>query len=171
MSFTIRRGTLNDVEVIAELLTEVQRLHAAALPHFFKEPPSDGLSADVVHTFVENPENLIFLAEERDADSLPDAHRVVVGYLCAAVRSVDENTFTYANKTCHIEHLSVRPDRQHAGHGSRLMQAVRAYAEEQGATILSLDVWDFNQKAQRFFQGQGYVPARHRLVIWSGMEE
>ena len=165
---SIRRGTLDDLAVIAELLAYVQRIHADALPHFFKQPQAEDLSSEVVRTFVECPGNLILLAEECDSESDNDALPVVVGYMCAVIKSANENPFAYANKACHIEHVSVRPDRQGAGHGARLMQAVRTYAQEQGANMLTLDVWDFNTKAQLFFQGQGYTHARHRMVIWGG---
>ncbi|MEZ4657451.1 MAG: GNAT family N-acetyltransferase [Caldilineaceae bacterium] len=166
MITSVRRGTIDDLAVMAELLVDVQRLHAEALPHFFKPPQAGGFSEDVVRGFVDDPNNVVFLAEEQDGDAPP----VVVGYLCAVLKNSAENPFAYARTTCHIEHLSVRPDRQGAGHGNRLMQAVRTYAQEQGATILSLSVWDFNKKAQRFFQAQGYVPASHRMVIWGERE-
>ena len=163
MKSSIRRGTMEDVEVIAQLLVDVQQLHADALPHFFKQPQADGFPPEMVRKMMEEPDNVILLAEEHEGTTPP----TVVGYLLAVVKSTDENPFAYARKACHIEHLSVRPDRQGAGHGARLMRAARAYAAEQDATMITLDVWDFNKKAQRFFQSQGYVPARHRMVIWA----
>jgi len=55
--------------------------------------------------------------------------------------------------------------------GQALMQAALKIAQDQGISILALDVWSFNTKARAFFAAQGF--AVYNETLWlhlSGQE-
>jgi hypothetical protein len=58
----------------------------------------------------------------------------------------------------HLHHISVRPAYRRKGVASVLLDSVRAAADEIDISLVTLQVWSFNEAAQAFFRRQG----RHR---------
>jgi ribosomal protein S18 acetylase RimI-like enzyme len=154
MNKAVRRVGEADAKTLSLLNTDVQNLHASALPERFKPPGPDTFSEAAVRTLLANPNNLIFIAE---VDSEP------AGYAYAEIVRLAETPIRRGWDEVHLHHLSVRPAFRRMGFASALLDAVRAAAGEIGIDLLTLQVWTFNEDAQAFFRRQGFTPYMARL--------
>lgn len=152
----IRKATKHDAASISTLNADVQKLHADAHPHLFKQPSPELFSREAAEELLTNPDNCIYLAE---------VDGKAVGYIYAEVRHASENPFFHARSQVYVHQLSVKPDHQKQGHGEKLIQAVKDLAQEQGITTIGLDVWSFNTQASRFFESQGFTVFNQRMWL------
>lgn len=152
---TIRQATVADVERIAALTADVQRLHATALPHIFKQP-GPHFMVEQLRTWLLDPKRICLLAEQEGT---------IAGYSFLEIQERPEGEATHPRLVLHVEHLAVHPAAQRQGYGGQLIAAAKAAAQELGITRLTLQVWAFNQAAQDFFRSQGFVPAGHSMWL------
>jgi ribosomal protein S18 acetylase RimI-like enzyme len=156
MPIAVRKATTADAEILSSLNVDVQTIHWSAFPTRFKPPGPDTFPPTAAAALLAQPDNLVFVAE---VDSRP------VGYAYAQVVHRPETAFSYAEDLVHVHHISVRPSHRKQGLGRALLDAVRSAASERGMTVLTLDVWTFNEDARSFFRRQGFTPYNERL--WS----
>jgi shikimate dehydrogenase len=152
----VRFASPDDVPSIRELNAYVQQLHADALPGFFKRPSATSFSAEFVLEIMARPDTVMFLAEQGDR---------AVGYIYADVTPAMETSSTYTFDRLHIHHIAVLPEAQGHGCGTALIEAAKQEARRRGIPRLSLATWDFNRRAQRFFESQGFVYYGHRMWL------
>jgi ribosomal protein S18 acetylase RimI-like enzyme len=156
MKPTIRTATAADAALLSSLNSDVQQLHADAMPWWFKPPGPETFPPAAAAAVLARPENLVFLAE---VGSEP------AGYAYAEVVQRPESPFSRAYRMVYLHHLSVRPAWRRRGIGEALVQAVRTAAVERGIALLALDVWSFNDTARAFFRRQGFATYNERM--WS----
>jgi GNAT superfamily N-acetyltransferase len=154
MPITVRSATSADAELLSSLNAEVQAIHAAALPWWFK-PPEPGAGAPAMAGLVANPGNLVFVAE---IDTAP------AGYAYASVARHAETPWRRAYEMIYVHQIGVRAAFRRRGVGAALLGAVRAAAASRNVALLALDVWSFNADARAYFQSQGFAPYNERLV-------
>jgi ribosomal protein S18 acetylase RimI-like enzyme len=154
MPIAVRKATTADAETVSSLNVDVQTIHWSAFPTRFKPPGSDTFPPTAAAALLAQPDNLVFVAEIGSAP---------VGYAYAQVVYRPETPFSYAENLVHLHHISVRPSYRNQGVGCSLMDAVRSAASERGMTVLTLDVWTFNENARSFFRRQGFTPYNERL--------
>ena len=160
MVVAVRRGTSSDMELLSSLDAEVHAIHAAALPWAFKSPGPPAFPPDRAAELMDNPDNLVFIAE---IDAEP------VGCIWAGVVRRAETPWRPAREMVYVNLNSVRAAHRRRGVGAALMAAVRAEAASRNVALLGLDVWSFNADARAFFQSQGFAPYNERL--WSRVGE
>jgi ribosomal protein S18 acetylase RimI-like enzyme len=156
MNKTVRRAGGADARALSLLNSDVQNLHASALPERFKPPGPDTFPETFARTLIATPGNLVFIAE---VDSEP------AGYAYAEIVHMSETPLRHAWDEVHLHHISVRPAFRRNGVASALLDALRAAACEYGVGLVTLQVWSFNEDAQAFFRRQGFTPYMARL--WS----
>jgi ribosomal protein S18 acetylase RimI-like enzyme len=159
MSIAVRRATTKDAALIATLIADVQALHAAALPRFFKPADKISYAADAAEVLA-NPERLIFIAYVADEPA---------GFIHAQMIHQAETSLICAQHTLYIHTISVRPNYRRRGVGSALMAAVRAAGKSMRIERLVLDVWTFNEAARAFFRRQGLTACCERYVTASDL--
>jgi shikimate dehydrogenase len=150
----VRPARLDDADRISELNAYVQRLHAEMLPTFFKQPSATTFPAEYVLEIMARADTVMFVAEWGDK---------VVGYLYGDVTPAMETSSTYTFDRFHIHHIAVVPAAQGHSCGTALIDAAKQEAQRRGISRLSLSTWDFNRRAQRFFESQGFVYYGHRM--------
>jgi GNAT superfamily N-acetyltransferase len=150
----IRRATAADAEAVSSLNADVQALHAAHLPWWFKPPGPESFPPAAAVAVIAESKNLVFLAVMGEE---------AVGYLYAEVIRQKETPLRYAYDMVYIHHISVRPAYRGQGIGSALVEAVRAAAAEVGIALLATDTLFFNARAQAFFRRHGFTPFTERL--------
>lgn len=151
----IRLATGEDAGILAGLNQDVQRIHADAMPHRFKQ--SDDLTPfrkDFEERILGNPNGYTFIAE---VDGNP------AGYISALIIQRPENAYTYAMRFVHIDQISVRPAFRKQGCGRALMQAVFDLAKREGIACVTLDTWAFNTEAHKFFARMGFEVFNYRM--------
>ena len=154
MTTVIRRASAADADLLSSLNTDVQAIHASALPWHFKPPGPDTFPPAAAAAVLAQPDNLVFIAE---IDSLP------AGYAYAEIVRRPESSFHYAYEMVHLHHISVSPTWRRQGCGRALLDAVRTAASKTGIDLMTLDVWTFNEEARAFFQRRGFTSWSERL--------
>jgi GNAT superfamily N-acetyltransferase len=156
MPITVRSATSADAELLSALNAEVQAIHAAALPSWFKQPGAQAFSFPVA----DNSNNLVLVAEVGPTPA---------GYVYASVSRHAETPWRFAYEMIYLNQIGVRAAHRRRGVGAALIAAVRAEAASRNVALLGLDVWSFNADAKAFFQRQGFAPYNERL--WSQVGE
>lgn len=153
----IRKATIEDAAILSALNVDVQRIHADALPHIFKQPTSDDFAQDFMREQLADREHNYFFIAEQNGEA--------VGYICARIIERPDNPFMFAWKRLLIDQISVKPAYQGRGTGNLLIQAVRNLAKDRGIGTIALECWEFNQAAQRFFHSQGFHTVNQRMWL------
>lgn len=135
---------------------DVQRIHAAALPHLFKPPAGDVFPPSLILEWLADPNTFIFLGE-LDGQA--------IGYIYVEIWDQRETSWRYASQSVYVHHISIKPEYQSRGFGAQLMGAVKDLAKQKGISTIALDVWTFNTKAHAFFAGQGFSNYNERMWL------
>ena len=154
MPVSVRRATWLDAGLLAALSAEVQTLHAAALPGWFKPPDPQSFSL-VMAGLAADPSNLLLVAE---IDGAP------AGYVHARLTWHADTPWRWGYAMLYVHQIGVSAAHRRRGVGTALVAAVRAEAASRNVALLGLDVWSFNADARAFFQSQGFAPYNERLV-------
>ncbi len=152
----IRQATVDDAKTIAELNFHVQSVHRDALPDMFKPAIVDDEMIALNAERMSNEDAVTYIAEDEGQP---------IGYIYAQVHHRPENPFSYARHHILVDAMSVNPEYYGTGAADMLMQAVKDFALEQGMKKVVLDVWDFNKRAKRFYEKQGFTTYNHRMQL------
>lgn len=151
----ITRPDVDDIEAIVALKGKLQALHVANAPWHFVEP-ADGALAKTVRDRLSDSGARVLVAR-RD--------RQVVGYISAFVRARPATPLSRESRAIYLDEICVRRDCRRAGAGRRLVEALFAYARDEGIDRVELDTWAFNGAAARFFEKLGFKPQMHRYSV------
>jgi ribosomal protein S18 acetylase RimI-like enzyme len=152
----IRKATLADATTLSALNVDVQKIHAEALPHLFKQPMDDSFALQFMLERLEEPQNLFLIANH-------DGHDI--RYLFARIVDRPENPFLHPWKYFYIDQITIKPSYQGRGFGQKLMQQLRQVADQLGIQTILLDTWSFNTSAQAFFKDQGFTTFNYRMIM------
>ena len=145
----IRRAEQKDLVGINKLLYQVLMVHHNGRPDLFK--------ADVKKY---NDEQLlgIIADDERPIFVGVDEEDYVMGYaFCVFKHHTDDNVLTPI-KTLYIDDLCVDETLRGQHVGSRIYEHVLAFAKESGCYNVTLNVWECNPSARKFYEAMGLVP-------------
>jgi [ribosomal protein S18]-alanine N-acetyltransferase len=101
-------------------------------------PPGVSYSRGELAAFIRHPSAATWIAEE---------NREIVGFLIADREG---------RGAAHIVTIDVVEGRRRMGVGKALMDAVEAWATQEGLRLIRLETAENNQRAQVFYQGLGY---------------
>lgn len=147
MERTVRRATPADAGTMSALNAIVQRLHHAAHPDIFA-PADPGAAEQDFHAWLADPEWYGFLAEDPEHNP--------VGYVGAQVIRYPPTRFIRASAWLRLDQMAVLPDVEGQGYGTALVHRVKQLAFELGIEDIQLNVWSFNERAQAFYQREGF---------------
>ena len=148
---SIRRARKEDIPAISRLLVQVNTVHHEGRPDIFKGP-----------TVKYTPQQLEGMLADDDAPifvSVDDGGEVEAHAFCVMKQFIGDNILTdiktlYIDDICVFEHLRGR------GVGSGLYRYVLDYARERGCYNVTLNVWECNPGARRFYEKLGMVPQK-----------
>jgi diamine N-acetyltransferase len=152
----IRKATTKDAAILSALNVVVQKIHADAQPHIFKQPADDTFAVEFMLEQLADPASHLFIAALNGEG---------IGYILARIVVRPENQFMVGWQHLYIDQIAVKPAYQRTGCGQRLLAEVLALAAENEIDTIALDVWSFNQQAQSFFKKQGFTPFNERLWL------
>ncbi len=153
----IRRATMADAELLAELNKDVQQIHADAYPKLFKQPNNfTEIVADFKTRILSDADGFVLIIE---------AVGQAVGYIYAKVIMRPENAYIYAQKYMLVDQISIKPAYQNNGYGQKLMQAVLDEAVAQGLHRVLLDMYAFNSNAQQFYAKMGFERMKIQMAL------
>ena len=144
---TVRMAQAQDVPRILELLVQVNNLHHDLRPDLFVEGRTK-YEADALHTMLGKPDAPILVAV--------DENGLVRGYLFGVVRAWSGPNLT-GSKSFYIDDLCVDAACRGTGVGSLLLARAKICAIDLGCRDMTLNVWEGNDSAQRFYRGSGFT--------------
>lgn len=150
----IRRAESKDLQRISDLLLQVLTVHHEIRPDLFKENCRKYNDRQIL-ALIENDLRPVFLYEDDDG--------VVQGYAMCVLEQHPGNNILTDIKTLYIDDLCVDENARGTGIGKQLFEYVKAYAKEQGCYNLTLNMWEGNDRAIKFYRDLGLVPYKYGM--------
>lgn len=145
MSITIRRAEKNDMKGILSLLSQVLELHAKIRPDLFI-PGTTKYTEDELLGIISSDETPVFVADDEGC---------VAGYAFCVIKQPPFTTTMKPVKTLYIDDLCVDENIRGKHVGALLFDHVRESAKELGCQYVTLNVWEGNDSARRFYDKMG----------------
>ncbi|MFC5630372.1 MULTISPECIES: GNAT family N-acetyltransferase [Streptococcus] len=150
----IRRATLEDIPAIQILLAQILVVHHEARPDIFKGSGCKFTDEELEH----------LLTDDTKPVYVYDNGKAVIGHLFLEIREA-KGAVLEPVKSLFIDDLCVDQDVRGSGIGQELYSFALAYAKELGCYHLTLNVWNDNVSALRFYQKQGMKPLHTEMEI------
>lgn len=145
----IRRAEQKDLDGINKLLFQVLMVHHNGRPDLFQanvKKYNDEQLLDIIA----DDERPIFVGVDEAAH--------VMGYaFCVFEHHTNDNVLTPI-KTLYIDDLCVDETMRGQHVGSKIYEHVLAFAKESGCYNVTLNVWECNPSARKFYEAMGLVP-------------
>ncbi len=165
MAIIVRKATLEDLGELCKLYHAFHEFHVQGVPDRLISLGSYDVydKAQLERSLQETmgrADAILFVAEESDR---------LVGLAEAYLREDDPtNALRVNRKHVYLQSLVVLHDSRKLGVGSKLMEAIHAWALERGAAEVRLETWEFPGGPQRFYEVIGYRTLRRTLVYGLG---
>lgn len=150
----IRRAEEKDIERIKDLLHQVQNVHADGRPDIF------------IHGAMKYSEEEIKAIIQDDCCPVYvylDEADVVQGYAFCIHEIVEGSNNCVDRRTCYIDDLCVEETCRHSHIGQQLYEYVVETARAAGFDSITLNVWECNPTARRFYDKMGLIPLKTTL--------
>ena len=155
MDIAIREATERDYEDLCVIIDQVDTIHRNALPERFKRSGGPPRKREHIVTAIRSADIGLFVAEK-------EGH--LVGLVHVVIRDAPNIPILVPRRYAVVENLAVREGHRRAGIGLALMERAEKWAQTKGATSIELNVYAFNQAAQRFYRELGYEILSHRVT-------
>ena len=142
----IRRAKNGDVDKILELLNQVLELHAHIRPDIFVSGTTK-YSRDELKEIVADDNKPIYVAVD-DKDH-------VMGYAFCVLTEQPKREYMVPFKTIYIDDLCVEQQYRSQNVGTALFEYVKKEAVRLGCYDITLNVWEGNECARRFYDKMG----------------
>lgn len=140
----IRRAEKKDIPQIEKLLYQVNNIHAEGRPDLFKKD---------YKKYTEQELEEILLQEERPVFAAMDGD-TVLGYVFCVLRQPQGDNMQPI-RTLYIDDLCVDENNRGRHVGKQLYDYVLQYAKTIGCYNVTLNVWECNESARRFYDKCG----------------
>lgn len=152
----VRMAQEKDIPQINSLLYQVERVHQQGRPDLFKEGAKKYNDEQLKEMLKDSTRPILAAANDDD---------VMQGYaFCIFQEHKNDNVLTDI-KTLYIDDLCVDKNCRGQHVGSLLYDAVKKLAKESGCYNVTLNVWECNSSAMKFYQKVGLVPYKTGMEI------
>jgi len=145
----LRRGRHEDWPGVQALLREVDELHAALAPSFFRSAPR----AELEWRRLLSDANALAAVAVEESDR---AGAALVGMVSARIYDTPAEPAMLPRRRAHVETLVVAARCRRRGIGRRLLSAASDWARARGAVEIVLTTWAGNDAADAFYERLGY---------------
>ena len=145
MAITIRRAESRDLDKTLKLLSEVLELHAKIRPDIFISGTTK-YTREELQAIFDNDQTPVFVAADDRGE--------VVGY-----------AFCVMKRTLFIDDLCVDENCRGQHVGTLLFDYVKQYARDNGCYDVTLNVWEGNDNARRFYEKMGMFVKETQMEI------
>ncbi len=150
----IRRAENIDIPKINDLLRQVCLVHHNGRPDLFKYGAQKYADEELIQ-IISDDEKPVFVAVDED--------NTVLGYaFCIFERHINDNILTDV-KTLYIDDLCVDESLRGKHIGKQLYDYAVSFAKENGCYNLTLNVWNCNDSAMKFYEKCGFKPQKTHL--------
>jgi ribosomal protein S18 acetylase RimI-like enzyme len=150
----IRRAGKEDIQRIIELLHQVNMVHHVLRPDLFK-PHTTKYNEQELKSMLSDDTKPIFVYIDED----------VLGYAFCQITEVRGNQLLEDIKTLYIDDICVDEQARGRHVGKALYEYVRNYAKAIGCNNITLNVWEGNEPAWRFYKNMGMQVQKTTMEI------
>ena len=148
IDWKVRFAEEKDIPAIMELLRQVNRVHYEGRPDLFR--PSTKYTEEELQAILQDPETPVFVCEDQEG-------RILGHGFCMLQRP--ENTRLLTDiLTLYIDDICVDEKARGQHVGKAIYEHILAYARERGCYNVTLNVWNCNPGAMKFYEKLGLVP-------------
>ena len=144
----IRHAEIRDIPGMIALLYQVGGVHHNIRPDIFKDNAIKYTPAQL-EAILRDETRPIFVCDDGG---------VVAGYCFCQIRTFEGSTVLTDRKELYIDDLCVDEMRRGQHIGTLLYEHTLAYAKEIGCQFLTLNVWQGNDGAMKFYENAGMTP-------------
>ena len=153
---TVRFACEKDIPQMNSLLYQVERVHQQGRPDLFKEGAKKYTDNELKDMLKDKTKPIFAAVDEND---------VMKGYaFCVFQEHNGDNVLTDI-KTLYIDDLCVDENCRGQHIGSVLYEAVKKFAKEQGCYNVTLNVWECNPSARKFYEKAGRKPYKTGMEV------
>lgn len=151
----IRRAKAEDLEGINNLLCQVLMVHHEGRPDLFKANAKKYTDSELLE-IIKSDDKPIFVADEEGK---------ILGYaFCVYVEYKEHNIMTDV-KTLYIDDLCVDENVRGKHIGKSIYEHVLNFAKENGFYNITLNVWELNDGAKKFYEKIGFSVQKTGMEI------
>ena len=150
----IRKAAKEDILRIIELLHQVNMVHHVIRPDLFK-PHTTKYNEQELEAMLDDDSKPIFVFDDG----------MVLGYAFCQVSEVKNNQLLEDIKTLYIDDICVDENARGKHVGKALYEHVLEYAKSIGCYNITLNVWEGNEPAQRFYRNMGMQVQKTTMEI------
>lgn len=151
----IRKANESDINRIIELLHQVNMVHHVIRPDLFK-PHTTKYNEQELESMLNDDSKPIFVYDDCERPQAEECSRGMVrGYAFCQTSEVKDNKLLQDIKTLYIDDICVDETARGKHIGKALYEHVRDYARSIGCHHITLNVWEGNDAAYRFYRNMG----------------
>ena len=141
----VRRAINKDINGIIELLHQVNMVHHVIRPDLFK-PNTTKYSEQELEALLNDDSKPVFVYADGGK---------VSGHAFCQITEVKDHQLLQDIKTLYIDDICVDESARGQHIGKALYEFVRGYAQSIGCYNITLNVWEGNEPALRFYESMG----------------
>lgn len=152
----IRFAEEADLDRVNEIRKQVNEVHVNGRPDIFKKGFSKELK-DLIYD-IWNKEGKDIIVAERNGK--------ICGFAFVEYIERPESPYNVARKFYHISEFGVDIAFQRQKVGTELFEFIKQDAKEKGFPKIELDLWEFNEKAFKFYESIGFRTYRRYMEFF-----
>lgn len=148
---TIRRAKEKDCEKILDLLSQVLEVHANIRPDVFIPGTTKYSKAELLEIMKDEKRPVYVYADDADR---------VLGYAFCVLTEQPKSENMIPFTSLYIDDLCVDAAGRGKGIATALFEHVKAEARRLGCREVTLNVWEGNDNAKKFYENRGMKPMK-----------
>ena len=144
--YCVRRAESKDTEKILDLLRQVNLLHHEGRPDLFRGPATKYNAKELAEIFADERRPVFVCVDHLDQ---------VLAYAFCVMKETRGEAVMVDHSSLYIDDICVDQAVRGQNLGRTIYEAVLAFAREQGCYHVTLNVWECNPSARRFYESLG----------------
>ena len=147
----VRGACERDIPRLIDLLYQVHLVHSTGRPDIFKRGSKKYTEDELTAILRDEKMPVLVAVDENDR---------VCGYAFSVLEEVKDDASLTDRKSLYIDDICVDESERGKHIGKTLYEAVLALARERGCYHVTLNVWNLNEGAMRFYEKCGMKPLK-----------
>ncbi|MDO5154334.1 MAG: GNAT family N-acetyltransferase [Eubacteriales bacterium] len=153
---TIRRAVASDLDGVNYLLRQVLMVHHNGRPDLFKANVKKYTDEELLEIFKDDKRPIFVGVDENNQ---------VMGYaFCVYQQELNHNVLTDV-KTLYIDDICVDENARGMHVGKQIYEYVIDFAKKNDFYNVTLNVWNCNPPAMKFYESMGFVPYKVGMEV------
>ncbi len=153
----IRDAEIKDIPYIEKMLVQICTVHSQSRPDLFRNG-GQKYTAKEIEDMINDSNRPVFVAYDENNDT-------TVGYAMCILSDVKNNSALCDLRSLYLDDLCVDENVRGQGIGSMLFSHIKKYAESNGIHNLTLNVWEGNDSAKKFYDKQNMTVQKTTLEL------